>query len=88
MIMLGDAMNMRHPLMGGGMTVVLKDVALLGARLIPTEVPLLEDTGAVLDQMRKFHWKRKEVQHISQCSWHKLSIFCSLLTVFHFLHYY
>jgi squalene monooxygenase len=60
MIMLGDAMNMRHPLTGGGMTVALKDVVLLGAMLSPTEVPLLDDTGAVLEQMRKFHWKRKE----------------------------
>ncbi len=42
------------------MTVALKDVALLGAMLSPTEVPLLEDTGALLNQMRKFHWKRKE----------------------------
>jgi squalene monooxygenase len=48
MIMLGHAMNMRHPLTGGGMTVALKDVVLLG------------DTRAVLEQMRKFHWKRKE----------------------------
>jgi squalene monooxygenase len=28
-ILLGDAFNMRHPLTGGGMTVVLNDVILL-----------------------------------------------------------
>lgn len=60
MIMLGDAMNMRHPLTGGGMTVALQDVVLLGALLSPTAVPRLDDTRAVLAQMRRFHWKRKE----------------------------
>jgi len=58
--MLGDAMNMRHPLTGGGMTVALQDVVLLGALLSPTAVPRLDDTRAVLAQMRRFHWKRKE----------------------------
>jgi squalene monooxygenase len=55
MIMLEDAMNMRHPLTGSGITVALKDVVLLGAMLSPAEVLLLDDTGAVLEQMRKFH---------------------------------
>jgi squalene monooxygenase len=58
--MLGDALNMRHPLTGGGMTVALKDVVLLGALLSPTAVPRLDDTRAVLAQMRRFHWKRKQ----------------------------
>jgi squalene monooxygenase len=60
MFMLRDAMNMRHPLTGGGMTVALQDVVLLGAMLSPTAVPRLDDTRAVLAQMRKFYWKRKE----------------------------
>jgi squalene monooxygenase len=42
-IILGHAMSMRHPLTGGGMTIALKDVVLLG------------DTRAVLEQMPKFH---------------------------------
>ena len=29
MVILGDAMNMRHPLTGGGMTVAFNDVVLL-----------------------------------------------------------
>lgn len=60
MIMLGNAINMRHLLIGGGMTVALKNVVLLGDMLSPTKIPLLEDTGAMLEQMRKFHWKQKE----------------------------
>ncbi|KAH0534046.1 hypothetical protein FGG08_007353 [Glutinoglossum americanum] len=60
MVLLGDAMNMRHPLTGSGMTVALNDVVLLGQLLHPLNVPSFNDAGAVLAQMRLFHWKRKE----------------------------
>jgi squalene monooxygenase len=33
-VMLGDALNMRHPLTGGGMTVALTDVHLLGKEIL------------------------------------------------------
>lgn len=33
-VLLGDALNMRHPLTGGGMTVALTDVNLLGKEII------------------------------------------------------
>ncbi len=33
-VMLGDSLNMRHPLTGGGMTVAFTDVQLLGSKLI------------------------------------------------------
>ena len=33
-VMLGDSLNMRHPLTGGGMTVALTDVHSLGSKLI------------------------------------------------------
>lgn len=33
-VILGDALNMRHPLTGGGMTVALTDVKLLGTQLL------------------------------------------------------
>jgi len=33
-VLIGDALNMRHPLTGGGMTVALTDVLLLGNQLI------------------------------------------------------
>ena len=59
LIMLGDAMNMRHPLTGGGMTVAFNDVVTLSTLLSPENVPNLEDTSAVLAAMSKFHWSRK-----------------------------
>ncbi|KAH0562825.1 hypothetical protein GP486_002550 [Trichoglossum hirsutum] len=59
-ILLGDAMNMRHPLTGSGMTAALNDVVLLRQLLSPQNVPSLSDTEAILTQMRTFHWKRKE----------------------------
>ena len=58
-VILGDAMNMRHPLTGGGMTVGFNDVLLLSRLLAPENVPQFEDTGLVLQQLRKFHWERK-----------------------------
>ncbi|KAI8079955.1 squalene epoxidase-domain-containing protein [Halteromyces radiatus] len=60
MIVLGDAMNMRHPLTGGGMTVALNDVVLLRELLSPEVVPSFTDTQLVIKQMAKLHWKRKK----------------------------
>lgn len=59
LLVLGDAMNMRHPLTGGGMTVAFNDVVLLADLLSPENVPSLDDTKLVLKQMRSFHWQRK-----------------------------
>jgi squalene monooxygenase len=59
LMILGDAMNMRHPLTGGGMTVAFKDVVLIRDLLSPEKVPALDDSAVVLKQMRTFHWKRK-----------------------------
>ena len=59
MVILGDAMNMRHPLTGGGMTVAFNDVVLLKELLSPEVVPDLGDTQLVLKQMKRFHWRRK-----------------------------
>jgi len=61
LVILGDAMNMRHPLTGGGMTVALNDAVLLSDLLSPQKVPDLEDTKLVIQQMRTFHWKRKDL---------------------------
>ena len=58
-MMLGDAMNMRHPLTGGGMTVAVNDAVLLGELLSPQRIRKLDDTKAVLAAMRRFHWSRK-----------------------------
>ncbi|KAF2714548.1 squalene monooxygenase [Pleomassaria siparia CBS 279.74] len=59
LIMLGDAMNMRHPLTGSGMTVAFNDVLLLSTLLSPEQVPNLEETRLVVKQMGRFHWYRK-----------------------------
>jgi squalene monooxygenase len=64
LIMLGDAMNMRHPLTGGGMTVAFNDAVLLGEILHPDVVPYLDDTKLVLKQMQSFHWKRKGLSSV------------------------
>ncbi len=55
-IVLGDAMNMRHPLTGGGMTVALWDVYHM------TNLLALEDlnnTSRVKSKLSQLHWKRK-----------------------------
>jgi len=64
LIILGDALNMRHPLTGGGMTVAFNDAVLLSALLSPSTIPSLSDTPAVLAQMRKFHWQRKNLTSV------------------------
>ena len=61
LVMLGDAMNMRHPLTGGGMTVAFNDVVLLQELLSPEAVPDLGDTVKVIELMSVFHWRRKEL---------------------------
>lgn len=64
MVFLGDAMNMRHPLTGGGMTVAFNDVVLLRELLSPEKVPDLGDTGRVKAQMKIFHWRRKNLSSV------------------------
>lgn len=59
LMILGDALNMRHPLTGGGMTVALNDVCLIRELLSPEIVPSLSNTGLVLEQLAEFHWRRK-----------------------------
>ncbi|KAF2086423.1 squalene epoxidase [Saccharata proteae CBS 121410] len=59
LLMIGDAMNMRHPLTGGGMTVAFNDVVLLADLLSPERLPSLSDTNKVLQVMKSFHWQRK-----------------------------
>jgi squalene monooxygenase len=64
LVLLGDAMNMRHPLTGGGMTVAFNDALMLSKLLAPDQVPRLEDTKAVLAQLDVFHWKRKNLTSV------------------------
>ncbi|KAI1853260.1 hypothetical protein JX266_001966 [Neoarthrinium moseri] len=64
LLVLGDAMNMRHPLTGGGMTVALNDVVILSSLLAPSQIPNLGDSAAVLRAMDTFHWQRKSLTSI------------------------
>ena len=64
MVILGDAMNMRHPLTGGGMTVAFNDVVLLRDLLDPDVLPDLGNTKLVLKQMERFHWRRKNLTSV------------------------
>ncbi|PGH05269.1 hypothetical protein AJ80_08377 [Polytolypa hystricis UAMH7299] len=59
LVFLGDSLNMRHPLTGGGMTVGFKDVILIRELLSPENVPTFKDTKLVLKQMSNLHWRRK-----------------------------
>lgn len=61
---LGDAMNMRHPLTGGGMTVGLHDAVLISRLLSPEVVPDLNDCDLVLSQLRKLHHQRKQLSSV------------------------
>jgi squalene monooxygenase len=63
-VVLGDAMNMRHPLTGGGMTVAFNDVVILSNLLAPSRIPDLGDTAAIQKAMRDFHWQRKGLSSI------------------------
>lgn len=64
MILLGDAMNMRHPLTGGGMSVAFNDALLLSDLLHPDRVPSLENSRAVQSAMDTLYWRRKNVTGI------------------------
>ncbi len=63
-IILGDALNMRHPLTGGGMTVAFNDALLLSSLLAPHQIPSLSDHAAVRAAMARFHTQRKSLTSI------------------------
>lgn len=54
---IGDALNMRHPLTGGGMTVALQDVILVSQLLKP--IPDLSCHSDVLSAFSTWHTERK-----------------------------
>lgn len=56
-LLLGDAYNMRHPLTGGGMTVVFNDIKLW--RKLLKGIPDLYDDEAILQAKQSFYWTRK-----------------------------
>ena len=55
-IMLGDALNQRHPLTGCGMTAALNDVIIWRSLLQDVD---LSDHRAMLSAVERFHWERK-----------------------------
>lgn len=80
LIVVGDAMNMRHPLTGGGMTVALWDVAFLTHILgtgtwsplanypsgfsVPRAARNLDDWDAIKPVLRTWHWQRKKLASV------------------------
>jgi len=54
---LGDALNMRHPLTGAGMTVAFNDVLIIGELL--RDIVDLRDYDAMLRASRAFYLRRK-----------------------------
>jgi squalene monooxygenase len=56
LLLVGDAMNMRHPLTGGGMTVALNEVLYLCDLLSPSMVHDLKETKLVMRRLWNFHW--------------------------------
>lgn len=57
MLLLGDAMNMRHPLTGAGMSVALNDTVIW--RDLLREIPSLNDRSMILGCSKRFQWQRK-----------------------------
>ncbi|XVE48654.1 hypothetical protein DITRI_Ditri01bG0019400 [Diplodiscus trichospermus] len=61
-LLMGDALNMRHPITGGGMTVALSDVVVLRDLLRPLHN--LHDTSAVCKYLESFYIRRKPMASI------------------------
>ncbi|NXF02512.1 ERG1 monooxygenase, partial [Smithornis capensis] len=57
-LLLGDAYNIRHPLTGGGMSVILNDVKIW--RTLLQDIPDLYEDSDVLKAKRTFYWSRKK----------------------------
>ena len=64
LLILGDALNMRHPLTGGGMTVALNDVLLLSSLLGPDQISSFAEPAPVLKALSTFHWQRKHLSAV------------------------
>ncbi|KAM7479073.1 hypothetical protein LguiA_027286 [Lonicera macranthoides] len=58
-LLLGDSLNMRHPITGTGMTAALYDVVLIRDLLRPLEN--LNDTSKVAEKVKSFYTMRKPV---------------------------
>ncbi|KAG5979019.1 hypothetical protein E4U55_005657 [Claviceps digitariae] len=76
LMIAGDALNMRHPMSGSGMTVALNDVVLLRELLSPDQVPDLSDCRQVMQQMAQFHWRRKRYSFVINFMAHSMYWIC------------
>ncbi|CAH6721033.1 squalene monooxygenase [[Candida] jaroonii] len=64
LVLLGDSLNMRHPLTGGGMTVGLNDAVLLARLLHPSKIEDLSDYPKISKKLSKFHNERKKLSSV------------------------
>ena len=56
-VMLGDALNMRHPLTGGGLTAVFSDIQILSAHLLA--MPDFNNTDLIHDKIEAYFRDRQ-----------------------------
>ncbi|XP_040374698.1 squalene monooxygenase SE1 [Rosa chinensis] len=77
-ILLGDSFNMRHPLIGGGMTVALSDIVLLRDLLRPLHD--LNNASALCSYLESFYTLRKPVSStINTLAGALYKVFCASL---------
>tara|TARA_B110000037_G_C17122048_1_gene506331 strand:+ start:3208 stop:4551 length:1344 start_codon:yes stop_codon:yes gene_type:complete len=55
-VLLGDSLNMRHPLTGGGLTAIFQDIKLLGDALM--SMPDFEDQELIFSNVKKYYKER------------------------------
>jgi len=55
-VLLGDSLNMRHPLTGGGLTAVFQDIKLLGDLLM--EMPNFTNQELIFENVKKYYKER------------------------------
>ena len=56
-VLLGDSLNMRHPLTGGGITAVFSDVQILGSHLMA--MPDFTDTSLIYKKVQRYYKDRR-----------------------------
>ncbi len=56
-VMLGDALNMRHPLTGGGLTAVFSDIEILSAHLLA--MPDFKNTDLIHEKIEAYYRDRQ-----------------------------
>jgi squalene monooxygenase len=57
-VLLGDSLNMRHPLTGGGITAIFSDVEILGSHLMA--MPDFSDTNLIHKKVKRYYKDRRQ----------------------------